>query len=334
MRRLLRRVLLVALAVVVLNVGAFAWYAWSELPLARTPVEFDITPGSSLRSAARQMADAGVLAHPLPFELLTRLIGEPTNIKAGNYELDAPVSALELMRKITRGDFTALAITFVDGWTFRQIRTALEAQPGLRQDTRELSEQEILQRLGIDYPAAEGLFFPDTYHFSRGVSDLNILRRSHQLMRRHLEAQWAQRAPGLPLATAYEALILASIVEKEKGRAEERALVAAVFINRLRLGMRLQTDPTVIYGLGEQFDGKLRRSDLVTDTPYNTYTRHGMPPTPIAMPGLASLQAALNPADSDMLYFVARGDGTSQFSRTLKEHDRAVNRYQRAEGRR
>ena len=193
-----------------------------------------------------------------------------------------------------------------------------------------LTDAEILQRLAIEYPSPEGLFFPDTYHFSQGVSDLSILRRAHQLMQKHLAAQWERRAPDLPLSNPYEALILASIVEKETGKAVERSLISGVFLNRLRIGMRLQTDPTVIYGLGERFDGNLRKQDLVTDTPYNTYTRGGMPPTPIAMPGLASLHAALNPSRTDALYFVAKGDGSSHFSTNLDDHDRAVTKYQRS----
>jgi UPF0755 protein len=209
------------------------------------------------------------------------------------------------------------------------MRGALNAHPALRHDTPALSDSEILARLNIFEPAAEGWFFPNTYHFSNGTSDLAILRRAHQLMRSHLQAQWDARKPELPLATPYEALILASIIEKETGINTERPLIASVFVNRLRLGMRLQTDPTVIYGLGETFDGNLRKRDLLADTPYNTYTRAGLPPTPIAMPGLDSLKAALNPADSDMLYFVSRGDGTSHFSRSHLEHDRAVTKYQR-----
>jgi UPF0755 protein len=334
MGRLISRAALVAAALVLAGAAAFAWYALREMPLARSPIEFDIATGSSLRAAAQQMHRAGVLDHPLLFELLTRLFREETNIKAGNYEVEAPVSAYELMRKITRGDYAMLAITLVEGWSFRQVRRALEEHPGLRQDSRGLTEAEIVERLGISAPSAEGWFFPDTYYFSRGISDFNILRRSHQLMRKHLAEQWEARAPGLPLANSYDALILASIIEKETGQPHERPLVSAVFINRLRIGMRLQTDPTVIYGLGERFDGTLRRLHLNTDGPYNTYTRHGMPPTPIAMPGLASIRAALNPAETDALYFVARGDGTSHFSRTLEEHDRAVTRYQRGGSRR
>jgi UPF0755 protein len=271
-----------------------------------------------------------VLGSALPFEVLTRLFGDPKNIKAGNYEVEAGITPLDLMKKLTRGDYTALGITLVEGWTFRQVRKALDDHPALKHDTEGVPETEILQRLGIAQQSAEGLFFPDTYYFAQGVSDLNILRRSYQLMQRHLESEWAERPTGYPLAKPYDALILASIVEKETGKAEDRSLVSAVFLNRLKAGMKLQTDPTVIYGMGESFDGNLRKQDLVTDSPYNTYTRTGMPPTPIAMPGLASLHAALHPASTDALYFVAKGDGSSHFSRSYEEHDRAVTKYQRA----
>ncbi|MDB5903530.1 MAG: aminodeoxychorismate lyase, partial [Betaproteobacteria bacterium] len=212
----------------------------------------------------------------------------------------------------------------------RQMRKVLDENPALSHETVGLSDVDVLQRMGLEESSPEGLFFPDTFHFSTGTSDLNILRRSYDLMQRHLAAQWAQRSPDLPLATPYEALTLASIVEKETGKAVERSIISAVFLNRLKLGMKLQTDPTVIYGLGETFDGNLRKHDLLSDTPYNTYTRVGMPPTPIAMPGLASLHAALHPAPTDALYFVAKGDGSSHFSRSFEEHDRAVTKYQRS----
>jgi UPF0755 protein len=231
---------------------------------------------------------------------------------------------------VTEGDYAQDVITLVEGWTFQQIRKALDEHPGVRHDTAGLGDAEIVQRLEIAQSSAEGWFFPDTYHFSKGTSDVAILRRAHRLMRATLTQQWEQRLPGLPLATPYEALILASIIEKETGQPSERRMVAAVFVNRLRLGMRLQTDPTVIYGMGTSFDGNLRKRDLAADTPYNTYIRSGLPPTPIALPGLASISAALNPAESDALYFVSRGDGTSHFSRTLVEHDRAVAKYQRS----
>jgi UPF0755 protein len=276
------------------------------------------------------MERAGVLREPERFVLMARLLGEARSIKAGNYEVSEPVTPYRLLQKIVHGEVTQATITFVEGWTFRDIRKILDEHPDVAHATRELTDEEVLQRLGIEDVSPEGLFFPDTYHFARGNSDLRVLRRAHRLMQSHLEAQWAARAPELPLATPYEALILASIVEKETAREEERPLVAAVFVNRLRKGMLLQADPTVIYGLGETFDGNLRTRDLVADAPYNTYTRTGLPPTPIAMPGLASLAATLNPPASDVLYFVSRGDGSSHFSRTLGEHERAVTKYQRS----
>ena len=320
-----------AIALVILAIAAWCVrYPMHELPLRSSPMQFSISAGSSLRSASQQMVDAGVLKAALSFEVLTRIFGDPRNIKAGNYEVERGVTPLDLIGKITRGNYTALAITFVEGWTFRQMRRGLDDHPSLNHETRGMSDMDVLQRLDIDQPSAEGLFFPDTFHFSAGVSDLNILKRSYGLMQKHLTAQWEQRTPDLPIATPYEALILASIVEKETGKAVERSIISAVFLNRLKLGMRLQTDPTVIYGIGELFDGNLRKQDLLSDTPYNTYTRTGMPPTPIAMPGLASLHAALHPAPTDALYFVAKGDGSSHFSRSLEEHDRAVTKYQRS----
>jgi UPF0755 protein len=325
-----RIIVLVVTALALPLIGVTLWYPLHSLPLKSPTVQFGISAGSSLRSATQQMAQAGVLPAALPFEIMTRVVGNPKNIKAGHYEIERGITPLHLMRKITRGDYTALAITFVEGWTFRQIRKGLDEHTSLRHDTQGLTEAEIRQKLGIQHPSLEGLFFPDTFHFSAGVSDLNILRRSHELMMKHLAAQWAERDPQVALANPYDALILASIIEKETGKPTERATISAVFNNRLKIGMRLQTDPTVIYGLGESFDGNLRKQDLVADGPYNTYTRTGMPPTPIAMPSLASLHAALHPARTEALYFVAKGDGTSHFSNTLQEHDRAVTKYQRA----
>jgi UPF0755 protein len=276
------------------------------------------------------MERAGALREPALFIVMARLVGETRNIKAGNYELTEPASPYRLLQKLVQGDVTQATVKFIEGSTFRQMRASIDEHPGLAHTTRGLADEEILQRLGIEESSPEGLFFPDTYHFASGSSDLRVLARAHRLMRSHLEARWTERASDLPLATPYEALILASIVEKETGREEERPLIAAVFVNRLRKGMLLQADPTVIYGLGEAFDGNLRKRDLLKDAPYNTYTRAGLPPTPIAMPGLASLAATLNPPASDALYFVSRGDGTSHFSRTLSEHERAVTKYQRS----
>ncbi|MGZ5092114.1 MAG: endolytic transglycosylase MltG [Burkholderiales bacterium] len=330
MRKWLKRLSLAALVCLLIAAGWCVRYPYHHLPLKSSPMEFSINAGSTLRSATQQMVDAGILTAPLPFEVLTRLFGDPKNIKAGSYEIEAGITPLRLMRKITRGDYTALAITFVEGSTFRQMRSMLDDHPALKHDTQGLKDVEVVEKLGLEPRSPEGLFFPDTYHFVQGVSDLSILRRAYQLMDKHLEAQWQQRAPEVPLSTPYQALILASIIEKETGKAVERTTIAAVFLNRLRLGMKLQTDPTVIYGLGELFDGNLRKRDLLSDGPYNTYTRVGMPPTPIAMPGVASLNAALHPARTDALYFVAKGDGSSHFSRSLEEHDRAVTKYQRS----
>jgi len=328
--RFLRALLGAAVALAVVIGCALLWYATAELATSPLPLQFELRPGSSLRSAAHEMERAGVLREPGRFVLMVRLLGEAKNIKAGSYEVSEPVTPYRLLQKIVQGEVTQAAVKFVEGWTFRQVRATLDEHPEVAHFTRGLTDQEILQRLGIEEASPEGLFFPDTYYFARGNSDLRVLRRANRLLRAHLDTQWAARAPELPLATRYEALILASIVEKETGREEDRPLVAAVFVNRLRKGMQLEADPTVIYGLGESFDGNLRKRDLLADTPFNTYTRTGLPPTPIAMPGLASLAAALNPPASDALYFVSRGDGSSQFSRTLGEHERAVTKYQRS----
>lgn len=326
----LLRYLLVAL--IALAAALAVWfYQWANSPVAlRTaPVEFRILPGTGLRGIATQAVEAGIETDPRLLVALGRLLGAEKTIKAGSYALNAGITPLLLVRKLTAGDVSQGEIKLLEGWTFRQWREKLDAHPDLRHDSRELSEADILRRLGLPHERAEGLFFPDTYLFDKHSSDLELLARAARGLQRRLDLEWNQRAAGLPYQTPYQALIMASIVEKETGRDADRSLVSAVFANRLRIGMLLQTDPTVIYGLGERFDGNLRKRDLLADTPYNTYTRAGLPPTPIAMPSVASLRAAMNPASSDVLYFVARGDGSSQFSRTLEEHNRAVNRYQR-----
>jgi len=232
---------------------------------------------------------------------------------------------------LVRGEEALRTLTLVEGWTFRQVRQALAKEDQIKQDTAQLTAEQIMAQLGLPGVHPEGRFFPDTYSYAKGSSDLALLRRALHAMDRRLEAAWAARASDVPLKSPDEALILASIVEKETGRASDRAQIAGVFANRLRVGMLLQTDPTVIYGLGEKFDGNLRRRDLQTDTPWNTYTRPGLPPTPIAMPGKAALLAAVQPASTRALYFVAKGDGSSHFSTSLDEHNRAVNRYQRGQ---
>jgi len=309
-----------------------AWFALNPVPLTSSPLDFSVKPGSGLRSAAQQLSDAGITMPPWQFSLLGRLLGRAAAIKAGSYEVAQGVTPFELLEKLTRGDVTQTEIVLIEGKTFRQMRATLDAHPDLRHDSAGLSDRDLLQRIGATESHPEGLFFPDTYLFAKQSSDLEILRRAYRAMQARLAAEWEKRDKQLPYASPYAALTMASIVEKETGQGADRGLVASVFVNRLRRGMLLQTDPTVIYGIGERFDGNLRKVDLIADTPYNTYTRVGLPPTPIALPGLASIQAALNPVKSDMLYFVARGDGSSQFSRNLESHNRAVSKYQKRQG--
>lgn len=323
------KMLLLAISAAVLGFcGWLFWIALSPIDLPAATVDFSIRPGSSLRSATRQLIDAGIPLDEWQFVMVARANGASTSVKAGSYQIAAGVTPLLLIRKITRGEYAQAEIIFVEGWTFRQMRDAIEAHGDLKHDTAGLEETEIMARLGESGAVPEGMFFPDTYIFAKGSSDIAVLARSRRAMKTRLEAAWATRDPGLPVSDPYEALILASIVEKETGRAGDRAMIAAVFANRLRLKMKLQTDPSVIYGMGDRFDGNLRKRDLVHDTPFNTYTRLGLPPHPIAMPGLASIAAVVHPAKTDALYFVSRGDGTSEFSKTLVEHNRAVARYQ------
>jgi UPF0755 protein len=275
------------------------------------------------------MHGAGVLENPWAFVLITRLRGLSGDIKAGSYAVDGPTSPLDLLRKITAGETVLGKLTVVEGWTFSEMRRALDAHPGLRHDTAGMPAEVLLRTVGAQETHPEGLFFPDTYFFDAGSSDIALYRRAYGAMRRELERQWASRVAGLPYRSPYDALIMASIIEKETGAPDERPLIASVFINRLRIGMRLQTDPTVIYGLGQRFDGNLRRDDLLSDTSYNTYTRAGLPPTPIALPGAAALRAAVDPEKSRALYFVAKGNGRHEFSENLEAHNRAVARFQK-----
>jgi len=328
------RLLKYLIVVLIMSFLGFAsWLYWfANHPLSlhdNQVVDFSISPGSSLRVASQRMADAGLGFPPWKFTMLARLLGKSAEIKAGSYEVERGATPWLLLGKLTRGDITQDDIVFVEGRTFRQMRLLLDAHPALRHDTAGLKDREILALINASEDHAEGLFYPDTYLFAKNSSDIDILKRAYRFMRRQLAIEWQRRDPLVPYSTPYEALIMASIIEKETGRAEDRPLVSAVFSNRLRLGMMLQTDPTVIYGVGEKFDRNLRKRDLQVDTPYNTYTRSGLPPTPISMPGLASLQVTLHPPRSDKLYFVARGDGSSEFSRSLDDHNRAVAKYQR-----
>ena len=327
--KLIKRLLLWMVIAATVAVAGMTYYANRQLALPQVPYEFTLRHGSSLTSVARQLSDAGVLQESWQFIILARLYGKASEIKAGSYELEQNLTSLQLLRMISRGDVSQSEIAFIEGWTFKQMRKALDEHQAVRHETAGLSEHEILVRIGAQENAAEGMFFPDTYYFSAGMSDLDILRRAHQLMQVRFAEAWRERAPDLPYTNPYEAMIMASIVEKESGRNAERPLIAGVFINRLHLGMKLQTDPTVIYGMGDAYSGNIRKKDLLTDTTYNTYTRMGLPPTPIAMPGAAAIYATLHPAKTSALYFVGRNDGTHQFSSNLAEHNRAVARYQK-----
>ncbi len=309
--------------------GGAWWYAhYRALPLAAETVGFTIERGFNMRQAATVIARAGVEVEPAVLYWMARLGGKAHLIKAGSYEVHPGTTPWQLILKLSDGDVSLGEALLVEGWNFRQMRAAVESNPDLKADTVGLSDSELLQRIGATETQPEGLFFPDTYLFDKRSSALALFKRAYAAMNAQLTRAWAARDPSLPLESPYQALILASIVEKETGRAGDRGLIASVFVNRLRIGMRLQTDPTVIYGLGD-FDGRLRRQHLDTDHPWNTYTRAGLPPTPIAMPGRDSLLAAVHPPKTDLLYFVSRGDGSSEFSRNLDDHNRAVERYQR-----
>lgn len=328
MSRLIFRVLLIGLAAAIALAGWLYHFTGQPLTLPSASHDLVIEHGSSLRSISQQLVDEKLLAEPWSFMLLVRFSGKAAALQAGNYRLQQGMTPMDLYRMITAGDTVQSSITLIEGWNFRQIREALNRHESIRHLSMPMSDAEILQRIGAGETHPEGLFFPDSYFFGSGISDLDILQRAYQTMQVKLNRAWQGRDHELPYRTPYEALIMASIIEKETGRADERTMISRVFLNRLKYGMRLQTDPTVIYGLGEKFDGNLRKRDLLADTPYNTYTRDGLPPTPIAMPGLAAIEAALHPARGSALYFVGKGDGSHAFSATLSEHNRAVARYQ------
>ncbi len=322
---------LLALAVLVAAgaVLGLRWWAQQPLPLDTPTVELSVEQGQTPRAVAQAWVQAGVQASPWMRYQWFRWSGQARSIKAGSYEIGEGTSAAHLLRMMVQGDESLSTVKLIEGWTFKRWRQELAKAEGLRPDTQGMSDEQIMAALGAPGLAAEGQFFPDTYAYAKGGSDLAVMRRAHRAMAKHLAVVWAQRHGDTPLRDMQQALILASIVEKETGMAADRPDIAGVFINRLRKRMPLQTDPTVIYGVGDAFDGNLRKIHLQTDTPFNTYTRQGLPPTPIAMPGKASLMAAVRPSGTKALYFVARGDGSSQFSETLVEHNRAVNRFQR-----
>ncbi len=333
MKAWLLRGLLLAVIAGLLLAGFAGWryaqFREAPLNLPEQDAVFTIDNGSSLRQVARKLAAQGYIEDPWLFEFLARSRPEGGTVKAGEYRIEAGDTPETLLQRFREGASIEYAFTIIEGWTFRQLREALARDPVLVQTLGEkTSDEEIMQRLDRPGQHPEGRFLPDTYHFPRGTTDLQFLERAYHAMEKTLESEWRKRAPDLPLKTPYEALILASIIEKETGAAFERPLIASVFIRRLKKGMRLQTDPTIIYGLGAGFDGNIRYRDLKKKTPYNTYLIKGLPPTPIALPGRDAIRAALHPADSDALYFVSKGDGTHYFSRSLEEHNRAVSKYQ------
>ena len=329
--RAVRRLIFGFLLLLALLAGGAAWWLNRPLALATPSVDLSVEPATSVRGVAQAVKESGVQVNPALLYWWFRLSGAARQIKAGSYELEAGTTPRSLLSKLVRGEESLRAVTLVEGWNFKQVRAALSKAEYLTPTTRALEPQLIMSSLGKPGIHPEGRFFPDTYTYAKGSSDLAVLKRAMRAMDKQLDAAWAQRQPQTVLKSAEDALILASIIEKETGRPTDRPMISGVFNNRLRIGMLLQTDPTVIYGLGDDFDGNLRRRHLQADTPWNTYTRGGLPPTPIAMPGKAALMAAVHPAATQALYFVARGDGTSQFSATLEEHNRAVNKYQRGQ---
>jgi UPF0755 protein len=325
--------LLVVLALAAaLAVGWNDYHRFSVTALNVSPQQqsIDVSRGTSFKGIVAELRQQGLsTASPWYWRLLAEQMHVAGKLHAGEYALAPGITPRQLLADMAAGRVLQRNFTIVDGWTFAELRRALAQADVLQHDTSGLDDAAIMQRIGAGGEAPEGRFLPETYAYVKGDSELDILRRAHAAMERTLAALWAGRAPDLPLATPYEALILASIVEKETGRADERAKIAGVFVRRLEDHMLLQTDPSVIYGMGARYDGNIRRSDLVADTPYNTYTRPGLPPTPIALPGRPAIEAALHPAPGDALYFVARGDGSHVFSSTLAEHSRNVDCYQR-----
>jgi UPF0755 protein len=331
---ILNRLLLCLILVAVLAVGGLWWWAGQpfklpEIALGEDSIDLQIPSGSSASGISRGIAKAtdGGAVQELLMNAWLRASGKAGDLKAGSYEIVAGDTPRSLIEKIASGKQSLRAVTFIEGWNWRQVRAALAKAKHLKNDSAAMSDAQIMERLGRAGVHPEGRFFPDTYRYAKGASDITVLRAAMQTLDKQLAAAWEARRADLPLKSPDELLIMASIVEKETGAAKDRATISGVFANRLKINMRLQTDPTVIYGMGESFDGNIRKRDLQTDTPYNTYTRAGLPPTPIAMMGAAALQAAAQPADTRALYFVARGDGSSEFSETLEAHNRAVDKY-------
>ncbi len=330
MSRLLYRLIAVSILAAAIG-GGWLWNDYRlflQTPMTDKPLSYMLEPGANLTRVVRDLARQGVIAKPRYLLFHARLQGNANRIGAGEYLIDAGSTPAEFYQQLVDGKVVQHALTIVEGWSFRQMMAALNAHPLIKHTLTDAGDAQIMAAIGHAGEHPEGRFLPDTWHFPRGISDVEFLRRAYAAMQAYLMQEWQKRDTGLPLKTPYEALILASIVEKETGLASERPAIAGVFIRRLQKRIRLQTDPTVIYGMGERYKGNIRRADLKRDTPYNTYRHHGLPPTPIALPGRAAIRAALHPAPGDALYFVARGDGSHYFSATLEEHNRAVIKYQ------
>jgi UPF0755 protein len=322
-----KRLFLLLVVLAAAAAGAALWWLQHPLKLAHDEVEVSIEPGTPVREIVRLWHEAGVDEPPELLYQWFRWSGDAKRIRAGSYLVGKGATPRSLLRKMVVGDEELESVHIIEGWTVRQMRAALAAAPGLKPTTARMTDDQLMAAIGAPGEKPEGRFFPDTYVYSKGVKDILVLKRAHDALARQLQAAWSLRAPDTPLKSADEALTLASVIEKETGAASDRGKVAAVFSNRLRIGMPLQSDPTVIYGLGETYAGSIHKADLQTDTPYNSYTRPGLPPTPIALPGRDALRAAVRPDASRALYFVSRGDGTSVFSETLNAHNAAVNQY-------
>lgn len=319
---------MIGLIAVLCFAAYLVYYAKSPLNIPSASQDVSIKANSGLSSIANQLVEQGVIKNKLLFIVLARLMGKEASLQAGEYTFNANVTPYELLLSLSSGKTTQAKITFIEGKTFKDMLASLEKNPAVTNTVQQLSYADIMALINPEQSHPEGMFFPDTYYFDRGTKDIVLLKRAHEIMTTKLEQAWQGREQGLPYKNSYEALIMASIVEKETGMASERPMIAGVFVNRMRIGMKLQTDPTVIYGMGNGFDGNIRRKDLRKDTNYNTYTRYGLPPTPIAMPSLAAIDAALHPAKTKALYFVGKGDGSHAFSNSLVDHNRAVAKYQ------
>lgn len=328
MIKLIKNCVMIGLIAVLSFAAYLAYYAKSPLNIPSASQDVSIKANSGLSSIANQLVEQGVIKNKLLFIVLARLMGKEASLQAGEYTFNANVTPYELLLSLSSGKTTQAKITFIEGKTFKDMLASLEKNPAVTNTVQKLPYADIMALINPEQSHPEGMFFPDTYYFDRGTKDIVLLKRAHEIMTTKLEQAWQGREQGLPYKNSYEALIMASIVEKETGMASERPMIAGVFVNRMRIGMKLQTDPTVIYGMGDGFDGNIRRKDLRKDTNYNTYTRYGLPPTPIAMPSLAAIDAALHPAKTKALYFVGKGDGSHAFSKSLVDHNRAVAKYQ------